>query len=79
MTGDYLRSCRLKLKLTQGDVASAIGVSRNMVHAMETRSKIPVRLIKPLAKVLKIQMLEIVESMTDDYFIRLFDELGLDN
>ncbi|HOK55651.1 MAG TPA: helix-turn-helix transcriptional regulator [Armatimonadota bacterium] len=67
-TGKYIRSQRLRMGITQVELASHLSVKVQFINAIEAgRSKLPLKILQPLIEYLMIDDAAMVRHLVDDY------------
>lgn len=67
-TGKCIRKQRIRMGITQGELAKHLSVTVQFINAVEAgRSKMPLKLLQPLIEYLMIDEAVVVRHLVDDY------------
>lgn len=70
--GNNIKTFREKLKMTQGELASFIGVSREVVSYYETGSRdIPIAILEKISTVFGVEVIDLMEENPESVNLKL--------
>jgi len=72
----YIKEGRLNKKMTQSELASALGlmVPQFIYNIENEKNNIPISMIKPICKILGLNKNKLINLMVDEYKLKLMEE-----